>query len=610
MAGREGLESQEVLMAARIEDYAMIGDCYTAALISRDGSIDWLCLPRFDSAACFAALLGTPDNGRWLLTPAGNIRSSRRSYRDGTLVLDTEYETDDGVVVVTDCMPVRVQAPDLVRMVEGKRGQVKMRMELIIRFDYGSIIPWVQRLDGGGISAIAGPDRVVLITPVPLHGEGFTTTADFVVSAGQRETFTLIWHPSHEEMPAPIDPWWAIMGTERWWREWSSQCTYKGPWHDAVVRSLITLKALTYAPTGGIVAAPTTSLPEHIGGVRNWDYRFCWLRDATFTLFSLLKTGYLEEARAWRSWLMRAVAGRPAETQIMYGLAGERRLTEMELHWLSGYEDSRPVRVGNAASQQFQLDVYGEVLDALYHARVLGLEPAPDAWSNAKALLQFVESVWRQPDEGIWEVRGPRRHFTHSKVMAWVAMDRGVKAMERFGLEGPLDRWREVRDAIHAQVLSEGFNADLGSFVQYYGSRELDASLLMIPLVGFLPPRDPRVRGTLAAIEKGLMSDGFVARYIPQQGVDGLPAGEGTFLPCTFWMADNLHLMGREAEARRLFERLLGLCNDVGLISEEYDPQTGRLLGNFPQAFTHVGLVNTALNLSPVAGPADTRPKS
>jgi GH15 family glucan-1,4-alpha-glucosidase len=596
-------------MASRIEDYALIGDCYAAALVSRNGSIDWLCLPRFDSAACFAALLGTPDNGRWLLAPAGEVRKVRRKYREGTLVLDTEYETDEGVVVVTDCMPVRVTAPDLVRVVECKRGQVRMRMELVIRFDYGSIIPWVQKIDGG-ISAIAGPDRILLITPVPLHGEDFTTTADFVVTAGQRENFTLIWHPSHEEMPVPIDPWWAIRGTEHWWQDWSSRCTYKGEWRDAVMRSLITLKALTYAPTGGIVAAPTTSLPEHIGGVRNWDYRFCWLRDATFTLFSMMNTGYLEEARAWRSWLLRTIAGRPAETQIMYGLAGERRLTEMELPWLAGYEGSRPVRVGNAASQQFQLDVYGEVLDALYHARVLGLEAMPDAWSIGRAMLQFVESVWQQADEGIWEVRGPRRHFTHSKVMAWVAMDRGVKAMERFGLDGPLERWKTVRDDIHAQVLKEGFNSELGSFVQSYGSRELDASLLMIPLVGFLPARDPRMKGTVAAIERGLMTDGFVARYAPQQTVDGLPPGEGTFLPCTFWLADNLHLMGREAEARKLFERLLGLCNDVGLISEEYDPHTGRLLGNFPQAFTHVGLVNTALNLSPAPGPADTRPKS
>jgi len=596
-------------MASRIEDYALIGDCHTAALVSRDGSIDWLCLPRFDSAACFAALLGTPDHGRWLLAPAGGILNIRRRYRDGTLVLETDYETETGLVTVTDCMPIRGQAPDLIRTVEGKRGRVAMRMELIIRFDYGSIVPWVQRIDGG-ISAIAGPDRIVLITPVPLHGEDLTTVAEFTVRAGQRESFTLMWHPSHEDIPTPIDPYWAVLGTERWWKDWSDRCTYHGEYREPVLRSLITLKALTYAPTGGIVAAPTTSLPEHIGGVRNWDYRFCWLRDATFTLFSLMKTGYLEEARAWRSWLMRAIAGQPAQTHILYGIAGERRLPEMELDWLPGYENSAPVRIGNAASTQFQLDVYGEVIDALYHARALGLEPLPDAWNSGRALIEFVETAWTKPDEGIWEVRGPRRHFTHSKVMAWVAFDRGVKAMERFGLDGPTERWRQVRDAVHAQVCAEGFNAHLNSFVQSYGSTELDASLLMLPLVGFLPAKDPRMLGTVDAIEKGLMTDGYVARYLSHESVDGLPAGEGAFLPCTFWLADNPHLMGREAEARKIFERLLGLCNDVGLISEEYDVKAGRLVGNFPQAFTHVGLVNTALNLSPSPGPADTRPKS
>jgi GH15 family glucan-1,4-alpha-glucosidase len=484
-----------------------------------------------------------------------------------------------------------------------------MKMELIIRFDYGSQVPWVQRIEGG-ISAIAGPDRLVLITPVPLHGEGLTTVAEFTVTAGQREPFTLLWHPSHEEMPNPIDPYWAVLGTERWWRDWSDRCAYRGEYRDAVIRSLITLKALTYAPTGGIVAAPTTSLPELLGGVRNWDYRFCWLRDATFTLFSLMNTGYLDEARAWRKWLLRAIAGSPAETHILYGIAGERRLPELELDWLKGYENSRPVRVGNAASTQFQLDVYGEVIDAMYHARVLGLEPLPDAWNSARGLVEFVEKAWREPDEGIWEVRGPRRHFTHSKVMAWVAFDRGVKAMERFGLEGPLDRWRQVRDEIHAQVCHEGFNESIGSFTQSYGTTDLDASLLMIPLVGFLPAKDPRVRGTVAAIETNLMEDGYVLRYRPKEHVDGLPPGEGAFLPCTFWLADNLHLMGREKEARTIFEGLLSLCNDVGLISEEYDTNARRLVGNFPQAFTHVGLVNTALNLSPSPGPADTRHKS
>jgi GH15 family glucan-1,4-alpha-glucosidase len=596
-------------MPSHIEDYALIGDCHTAALVSRDGSIDWLCLPRFDSGACFAALLGGPEHGRWLLTPAGEVTSSRRRYRDGTLVLETDYETAEGAVTVIDVMPVRSQAPDMVRLVEGKRGQVRMKMELIIRFDYGSIVPWVKRIESG-ISAVAGPDHLQLITPVPLQNKDFATTADFVVTAGQREYFTLIWHPSHEDVPPPIDPWWAIVETERWWRDWSSRCTYHGEWRENVLRSLITLKALTYAPTGGIVAAPTTSLPECLGGVRNWDYRYCWLRDATFTLFSLLNTGYLEEARAWRAWLLRAVAGRPGETQIMYGLSGERRLPELQLGWLPGYEGSKPVRVGNAAANQFQLDVYGEVLDALYHAHSSGLEAHPDGWANGRALIDFVESAWQRPDEGIWEVRGPQRHFTHSKVMAWVALDRAIKAIEQFGMVGPLENWRKLRDTIHAQVCRDGFNAELGSFVQSYGSTELDASLLMIPLVGFLPSSDPRVRGTVAAIERGLVADGFVARYIPHPSVDGLPVGEGAFLPCTFWLADNLHLLGREAEARSLFTRLLGLCNDVGLISEEYDTKTGRLVGNFPQAFTHVALVNSALNLSPSPGPADTRPRS
>jgi GH15 family glucan-1,4-alpha-glucosidase len=597
-------------MSSRIEDYALIGDCQTAALISRDGSLDWLCLPRFDSGACFAAMLGKPEHGRWLLTPAGTVRSCRRKYRQGTLVLETEYETDEGVVAVVDCMPVRGgKAPNLARVVEGRRGQVPMRVEFIVRFDYGSIVPWVQKVEGG-ISATAGPNRVILITPVSLHGKDLTTVADFTVSPGQSIPFTLLWHPSHEQMSAPVDAWWAIRHTERWWRDWSDRCTYNGPWREVVVRSLITLKALTYMPTGGIVAAPTTSLPEQIGSVRNWDYRICWLRDATFTLLSLINTGYLDEARAWRGWLLRAVAGRPAEAQIMYSVTGVRRLTEMELDWLPGYEDSRPVRIGNAASKQFQLDVYGELVDALYHARLHGLETLADGWESARTLLSFVETAWLQPDEGIWEVRGPRRHFTHSKVMAWVAMDRAVKSMEKFQLEGPSDRWRQVRDTIHAQVCDQGFDRKLNSFVQSYGSHELDASLLMIPLVGFLPPTDPRVQGTVAAIQSHLVQDGFVKRYIPHESVDGLPPGEGAFLPCTFWLADNLHLLGREQEAREIFERLLGLCNDVGLISEEYDPHTKRLVGNFPQAFTHIGLINTAMNLSSTAGPAEQRPQN
>ena len=596
-------------MPLPLEDYALIGDCYTAALVGRDGSIDWLCLPRFDSGACFAAMLGNPEHGRWLLAPQGDVRATRRRYRDGTLVLETEYETGEGAVAVVDCMPVRTQVPDLVRVVEGQRGTVRMGMELIIRFDYGSIVPWVQRVDDG-LSAIAGPDRLLLRTEVPLRGEDFTTRSDFTVSPGQRVAFALTWHPSHEEAPAAIDPLWAIAETERWWRAWSGRCAYHGPYRDAVRRSLITLKAMTYAPTGGMVAAPTTSLPEQPGGVRNWDYRYCWLRDATFTLLALLDAGYRDEARAWRNWLLRAVAGRPAEAQILYGLAGERRLPERELPWLPGYAGSRPVRVGNAAADQFQLDVYGEVIDALYHARALGLEASPVGWGMALVLLDFLGSAWTRPDQGFWEVRGPRRHFTHSKVMAWVAVDRAIKAIENFGLEGPAERWRGLRAAIHEQVCREGFDPDLNSFVQCYGSKDLDASLLMIPLVGFLPPSDPRVRGTLAAVERCLLRDGFVQRYLSRPAVDGLPEGEGAFLACTFWLADNLILLGRRDDARSLFERLLGLCNDVGLLAEEFDPRAGRLLGNFPQAFSHVGLVNTAINLSPAPGPVDQRPQS
>jgi GH15 family glucan-1,4-alpha-glucosidase len=593
-------------MAGRIEDYALIGDCQAAALVCRDGSIDWLCLPRFDSAALFASLLGKPENGRWLIAPQGEVKAVRRAYRDGTLVLDTEFETADGVVVVTDCMPIRAHRPELVRIVEGKRGQVPMHTELIVRFDYGSIMPWV-RARGDGIGAIAGPDSVVVRSPVHLHGEDFTTVAEFTVGEGERVGFTLTYHPSYEKPPAATDPVQAVVETEAWWRQWSARFKHDGPYHEAVLRSLITLKALTYRPSGGIVAAPTTSLPEWIGGVRNWDYRYCWLRDATFTLFSLLNAGFADEAAAWREWLLRAVAGSPDETQIMYGLGGERRLTEMELDWLPGYENSRPVRVGNAASKQFQLDVYGEVLDAMHQSRCMGLHEGKANWGLERALLSFLEKAWERPDEGIWEVRGPRRHFTHSKVMAWVAFDRAVKAVERFGLKGPVARWRTLRDAIHAQVCRDGFDAAQGSFVQSYGSQELDASLLTIPLVGFLPATDPRMQGTVAAIEKGLMHDGFVARYASQSSIDGLPPGEGAFLPCTFWLADNYVLQGREDEATALFERLLALRNDVGLLAEEYDPKARRLLGNFPQAFTHVGLVNTATNLCRAHGPARQR---
>ena len=589
----------------RIEDYALIGDTQTAALVGRDGSIDWLCLPRFDSGACFAALLGHERHGRWILSPVCDIRRVRRRYRPGTLILETEFETDDGTVRVIDCMPPRERAPDVVRVVEGIRGQVSMHMELVIRFDYGSVVPWVRQLNGV-LSAVAGPDALYLHTPIETRGEELTTVADFSVSEGQRVPFLLIWHPSHEAPPQPIDPLGAVEETEEWWQEWSGRCTYKGEWQDHVLRSLITLKALTYAPTGGIVAAATTSLPELLGGVRNWDYRYGWLRDATFTLYALMTAGYKEEASAWRDWLLRAVGGDPAQLQIMYGPAGERRLTEIELSWLPGYEGSAPVRIGNGAVRQFQLDVYGEVMDTLHQARRIGIEEDESAWALQQHLLDFLESRWKEPDEGIWEVRGPRRQFTHSKVMAWVAVDRFVKDVEGFGGKMELDRWRRLRAEIHEQVCTQGYDPSRRAFTQYYGSKELDASLLMIPLVGFLPATDERVRGTVQAIEKELCREGLVLRYQTEetQAVDGLPPGEGVFLACTFWLADNYALLGRHEEARHLFERLLGLCNDVGLLSEQYDPYAQRLLGNFPQAFSHVSLINTARNLSPEAGPA------
>lgn len=590
-------------MPLRIEDYALIGDCETGALVGRDGSIDWLCVPRFDSPACFAALLGTPEHGRWLLAPAAPVRQVRRRYRPGTLVLETEFETDAGVVAVIDCMPTRERTPYLVRMVEGRQGTVPMRLELVIRLDYGSLVPWVRRRDDG-IEAVGGSNALRLRTPVALQGKDFTTVAEFTVAAGECVPFTLTWFPSHEaEPPAPAAEA-AIQETEAWWREWSGRCAYHGEWSEPVVRSLITLKALTYAPTGGLVAAVTTSLPEQLGGMRNWDYRYCWLRDATFALYALMRGGYVDEARAWRTWLVRAVAGRPDHAQLMYGVTGDRLLPEWELPWLPGYEGSAPVRVGNAASTQFQLDVYGEVADALHSARRVGLPPEENAWNVERAMLDFVESVWKDPDEGIWEVRGPRRPFTHSRVMAWVAVDRAVKAVEQFGVEGPVDRWRRLRTVIHDDVCRHGYDPDVGAFVQYYGSKLLDASLLMIPLVGFLPAKDPRVLGTVQAIQQRLATDGLVARYHTVPDVDGLPPGEGAFLPCTFWLADNLALQGRSQEAREIFERLLSLRNDVGLLSEEYEPVSRRLLGNFPQAFTHVGLINTAWNLGRNGGPA------
>jgi GH15 family glucan-1,4-alpha-glucosidase len=595
-------------MAAPIEDYALIGDTHTAGLVSREGSIDWLCLPRFDSPACFAALLGDRSNGRWRIAPAGPVREVRRRYQGDTLVLETEYRTDEGVVRVVDCMPPRQSDPDVARVVEGVSGRVPMRMELTIRFDYGSIVPWVRHV-GGALHAVAGPDSVWLRTPVPVYGENWTTLADFTVAEGERAPFMLTWHASHRPPPRRIDPVQALGDTEAWWGEWASGIDYAGGWQDAVIRSLLTLKALTYAPTGGIVAAPTTSLPEQLGGVRNWDYRYCWLRDATFTLSALMLAGLTEEATAWREWLLRAVAGQPRQMQILYGVAGERRITEQELDWLAGYQGSRPVRVGNAAVNQFQLDVYGEVMDTLHLGRHIGLESDETAWDFQQALLEFLESNWGQPDEGIWEIRGPRRHFTHSKVMAWVALDRAIKAVELLGHDGPVERWRGMRRELHDEVCREGYDSERDAFVQYYGADHLDASLLQIPLVGFLPADDPRVKGTVAAIQRELMVDGLVHRYPPEgsQSVDGLPPGEGTFLACTFWLADNLALMGRRDEALEIFERLLTLRNDVGLLSEEFDPASGRQLGNFPQAFSHVALVNTANYLSEAPMPAWAR---
>jgi GH15 family glucan-1,4-alpha-glucosidase len=596
-------------MALMLEDYALIGDCHTAGLVGKNGSIDWLCFPRFDSGACFAALLGTEENGRWIVEPCDNIKTVTRRYRDGTLILETDYETGSGAVTVVDCMPPRSKEPDLVRLVIGRKGRVRMRTEIIIRFDHGSIVPWVRRTDHA-LSAIAGPDALVLHTGVELHGEGLTTIGEFTVAAGERVPFVLLWHPSYEPAPEIQDPEDIVAHTERWWREWSSRCNYQGGWREPVLRSLITLKALTYAPTGGIVAAPTTSIPEQLGGTRNWDYRYCWIRDATFTLYALMLGGYTDEASAWREWLLRAVAGKPSELNIMYGLRGERRLTELELEWLPGYENSKPVRIGNAAYRQFQLDVYGEVIDALYLARRGGIASDENAWRVQQALIEFLESAWKQPDEGIWEVRGPRRHFTHSKIMAWVAFDRMVKSVERFKLDGPVDRWRALRHSIHDEVCRSGYDTERNTFVQYYGGKDLDASLLMVPLVGFLPPHDYRVRGTVAAIERDLMRDGFVLRYDAREAIDGLPPGEGVFLPCTFWLADNYALLGRRDDGVNLFERLLGLTNDLGLLSEEYETSKRRLVGNFPQAFTHVSLINTAMNLSRGASPAKDRKDS
>ncbi|MCX4566116.1 glycoside hydrolase family 15 protein [Streptomyces albogriseolus] len=584
----------------RIEDYALIGDEQTAALVGTDGSVDWLCLPRFDSAACFARLLGDESNGHWRIAPPGQERCARRAYREDSLILDTVWETPDGAVQVTDLMPQRHTAPDLVRIVQGLSGEVTVRSTLRLRFDYGSVVPWVRKEDGHRV-AVAGPDSAWLRSVPEVHtwGEDLGTHSEFTVKEGERVAFVLTWHPSHEPRPALIDPYASLRHSLKDWQTWASRCRYRGPHRDMVVRSLITLKALTYRPTGGIVAAATTSLPEEPGGVRNWDYRFCWLRDSTLTLTALLAAGYVEEAEAWRNWLLRAVAGDPADLQIMYGLAGERRLPEFELPWLAGFNGATPVRVGNDAVKQLQLDVYGEVVDSLALARRAGLSAQPDVWALQSVLLDFLRTAWRQPDEGLWEVRGGRRHFVHSKVMVWVAVDRLVRALEEYPeLDGDLDGWRELRDEVHREVCEKGYDPERNTFTQSYGSRELDAALLLIPRVGFLPPDDPRVLGTIDAIRTELGQDGLVRRYTADAAeLDGLPGQEGAFLACAFWLVDALHMTGRTQEARELFERLLGLANDVGLLAEEYDTVNGRLLGNFPQAFSHIGLVNSALAL-------------
>ena len=583
-------------MAARIEDYALIGDCETAALVGRDGSLDWLCWPRFDSSACFA-LLGGPEHGRWLIAPVDGAARTSRAYRPDTLVLDTRFETADGAVTLTDLMPLRGANSDIVRRVTGLEGRVRMRVELVARFDYGRTVPWVSRLGDGSLRLIAGPNMLVLRTTVPLRGEDLATVGEFVVAAGETVDFVLTYGESHLPLPEPVDAAESIADTEAFWTGWAARCTASGRWSEAVTRSLITLKALTYRPTGGIVAAATTLLPEQVGGERNWDYRFCWLRDATFTLQSLMEGGFYDEAEAWRDWLVRAVAGNPAQVQIMYGLGGERDLTERTLPWLPGYEGSAPVRQGNAASGQVQLDVYGEVADALHVARKGGLPPSEPAWALERALTEHLEGIWTQPDEGIWEVRGPRQRFTHSKVMCWVPFDRAVKAVEMSGLDNPADRWRAARDRVHAEVCEHGWDAAQGCFVQAYGSGVVDASLLLMPLVGFLPADDPRMLGTVAVIQERLSVDGLLLRHDTSAGHDGLPPGEGAFLACSFWLADAFIRQGRVDEARALFERLLGCCNDVGLLSEEYDPVARCMLGNFPQAFSHTAMIRTAMAL-------------
>jgi GH15 family glucan-1,4-alpha-glucosidase len=584
-------------MPLPIEDYALIGDCHTAALVGSDGSIDWLCFPNFDSGACFSALLGGPEHGRWLLAPSSPITRVQRRYLPGTLVLETQFDTAEGSIRVIDFMPLSDERWDLVRIVEGLSGRVPVQVELVVRFDYGCIVPWVRRAEDV-LLMTAGPDTLELSASVELKPENMKSVAAFEVGPGDRHSFSLNYRPSHEPIQPAADAQASLVDTQAAWLAWSDRCAYHGRWREPVMRSLLTLKALTYKPTGGVIAAPTTSLPEHVGGVRNWDYRYCWLRDATFTLNVLLLAGYPEEADAWREWLLRAAAGAPEDLQILYSITGVRRLDEYEIPWLPGYQGSAPVRIGNAASRQFQLDVYGEVMDTLHLSRAAGQQMHSAAWEVQLVLLKFLETHWEHPDEGLWEIRGPRVHFTHSKVMAWVAFDRAIKDAQNYGFEAPVERWRQIRETIHAQVCERGFDKQRNCFVQAYDSPHLDASVLLIPQVGFLPADDPRVYGTIDAIERNLLVDGLVLRYSTDTDVDALPAGEGTFLPCSFWFADCLVLTGRRAEAEALFERLLALSNDVGLLAEEYDPRAKRMLGNFPQALTHMALVNTARLLS------------
>jgi GH15 family glucan-1,4-alpha-glucosidase len=597
-------------MTSRIEDYALIGDCKSAALVARDGSIDWLCWPRFDSDACFAALLGTRDNGRWCIAPTEKIVRVSRRYRPNTLILETRFETESGVVTLVDFMPPDNKCPSIVRLVVGESGRVPLHFELILRFGYGAIVPWVTRLEEGTLRAVAGPDMVVLRSPVQTKGENLTTVADFIVSAGENVPFTLTYSRSYASLPAPMLSQSELAATEKFWRDWTTSRRPVGAWPEIVERSLITLKALTYAPTGGIVAAPTTSLPEQLGGNRNWDYRFCWLRDATLTLFTLMNAGGHDAAQAWNEWLLRAVAGSPDQLQIMYGLAGERRMSEWEATWLPGYEGSQPIRIGNAAHLQLQLDVFGEVMDVAHQARRHGLATHESGWAVQLALLDHLEKIWKEPDCGIWEIRGEPKHFTHSKAMAWVAFDRAIKSAEMFGFDGPIERWRQLRAAIHESVCTHGFDHALGSFVQSYGSKQLDANLLLLPAVGFLPIEDERIAGTVAAIERGLLVDGLVARYNTETQVDGLPPGEGVFLACSFWLVDAYVLQKRWTDATKLFERVISLRNDVGLLSEEFDPRSQRLVGNFPQAFSHVALVNSAFNLTLALKPVEQRASS